>query len=343
MLQFFTAPVARAPIQRLAETAVMRACYPESAKRAFAARAKLLSYGYNPYESHAALAGSVGAFMRRSLTAHDGQDVLSIMDAISDDADGFDAAVVEGFPVDPPEQLLTPNRSLVFDPRSPLSLGKHGLISEYALLAFNACCGLTIKTYPALQAGFFAQHVCIKDAKRDSASHAGAAPFPLHMDGAHNPEEQLVNIVTLLALRNYATATRLVPIAPLESRLRTELGEHFDIITQPCFTFYTSAAYDEQASIKAPLAYLDQDGNVIKWRIQGNRALIIADAAEPYARRALEVLFEFMADPPTEYRITLQHGQLLVFNNLRMLHTRDPIPPIDADRHLLRTHGLVAS
>ena len=184
----------------------------------------------------------------------------------------------------------------------------------------------------------------LKNRKKHTGSHAGAGFFPIHSDGAHLPNNKLIDIVMLLTLCNRKTKSILVSYKILEKILRKKLDIKFDVLKYPRFEFSTSMAYDKVIKNIAPIITLDTYNKSYKWRIQGNRHLLKAAYENDYeAKKVLEILFQVLHQIKPCHCFAMEYGDLLLIDNVRgYIHTRQPIntrSSYESRRHLMRTHG----
>lgn len=274
----------------------------------------------------------------------DAQRILDIFDKAQKNHKLPVGILIKNFPVDAKEDLLNPPNQQHYDSDKPEDRGKKTYIAEFAMLALNTAMGMDMAINPDLQDGWPYQHVTPKEGKRDTASHAGTAVFPRHSDGAHLPDDKLVDWVGLHTLRNGKTQSILVDYTALEKALHNRLGDDFAVLTEPRFRFSSSAAYDGVKSLTAPILTCWENGEKI-WRAQGNRELITAATPDDTkAQEVLDIFLDVLENVAPAHQFALEYGDALFIDNLRgFVHTRSRIEtenhPDDAKRHLLRSHG----
>lgn len=255
------------------------------------------------------------------------------------------AILIRGFPIDREEDLLPPpSDANNYNCHDPTAIGKKTFVAELALLALMNALKLDFHINPKLQNGWFVQHVAVKQQKQNTGSHAGAGVFPLHSDGAHLPDENLIDTVVLLTLRNGKTNSILVSYDRLADALRDKMKDRFDILFQKKFIFKSSVAYSTPETIIAPIICQKEPSAKPIWRVQGNRNLLsAADENDFEAIGALEDFFSVIDSVAPSYRFALRSGDLLMVDNLRgFAHTRETIDltcDVDRRRHLIRAHG----
>ena len=106
-------------------------------------------------------------------------------------------------------------------------------------------------------------------------------------------------------------------------RLRTTNPDAFDLLASVRIPFVFRAE-DQHYRIKAPVIAVDPDGTVSAVRFnQANRGTL--DVAPPLVGpmyRALDAFVSIVRDRESEVRFRLEEGDLLTFNNRRLLHGR---------------------
>ena len=255
------------------------------------------------------------------------------------------AILIRGFPIDREKDLLPPpSDANNYNCHDPAAIGKRTFVAEFSLLALMSALKLDFHINPKLQGGWFVQHVAVKRQKQNTGSHAGAGVFPLHSDGAHLPDEKLIDTVALLTLRNGKTNSILVSYDHLADALRDKMKDRFDILFQKRFIFKSSVAYSTPETIIAPIICQKESSAKPIWRVQGNRNLLSAVNENDFeAIGALNDFFSVIDSITPSHRFALRRGDLLIIDNLRgFVHTRETIDlthAVDRKRHLIRAHG----
>ena len=123
--------------------------------------------------------------------------------------------------------------------------------------------------------------------------------------------------------------------AAVAEALRAEDPEGFRILSEVPIDFRFQ---DETSDIamRAPVIGLDDQGRATRIRfnnwIRGSLRLPV-EQIEPFYR-AYRRYWELLRDPRYAIRFTLQAGEMIAFDNLRVLHGRDAFDPNTGRRHL---------
>ncbi|MBZ9661280.1 TauD/TfdA family dioxygenase [Mesorhizobium sp. ESP-6-4] len=119
-------------------------------------------------------------------------------------------------------------------------------------------------------------------------------------------------------------------------RMRTNSPELFDLLARHGVTFHREHAGDVFFSAEAHVISLDASGAVTGIRFN-DRCLAPQTGAVDEIDGLIEALAELtrlICDPANQFRHQLQPGEVLVFDNQRVLHGRTEFDPTLAVRHL---------
>lgn len=252
------------------------------------------------------------------------------------------AFVIHNFPCDAPENLInSPTDLSKFDPTKDESLGKKGHIAEWSMLAFNTACGHEVVGKKNMQHGNVFQHVTPLNGSPDKPYHGGTGDFPVHIEAAYLPEEEMLDAVCLLTLKNQKTATIVVPIKIIEAELRKNLGDRFEILKQPRFKFEFKNDGHTDTYIVPIIETDEHTGKIRRWRLQGNTQKFMA--ADPNDKEAVEIA-KIVVDTIQGLKqgYVSKHADFVYINNVDgAAHSRTPLAPEDkgdpaTKRHLIR-------
>ena len=350
--------IAGAVPRMLGRFSILQLRFPEPAMVEFAKYADDLSRDRNPYHHHQDMKFALAYKMNQSLDTvlrgsevstqerDDARYLLQTMERMRDGLEEPAVLIINGFPVDSKESLLsTPSDPTGYDPDKKEDRGKEGFVTECAMLAFNTAIHQDVVTNPNVQGGLFTHHLSPRKGMSGVASNAGAGFFPVHIEGTHLPTEEMVDGLTLTALKNSRSPTIYVPIMMIEQKLREELGERFDMLLEPRFKFVAGVAYNtnSDSGVIEPMIYTDDKGNIVRWRMNAN--LDKVSPADPKDKEAGEVIVKVAEVLESlKQEVVLQYGDFLRINNATgAAHSRAPIHPQDSNpndptnnRHLLR-------
>lgn len=118
--------------------------------------------------------------------------------------------------------------------------------------------------------------------------------------------------------------------------MRTQTPELFDLLTRHGVTFHREHAGEVFFSAEAHVISLDATGVVTGVRYN-DRCLAPQTASEDEIDGVIEALAELtrlICDPQNQFQHQLQPGEVLVFDNQRVMHGRSAFDPTLAVRHL---------
>lgn len=118
--------------------------------------------------------------------------------------------------------------------------------------------------------------------------------------------------------------------------MQTQTPELFDLLTRHGVTFHREHAGEVFFSAEAHVISLDATGVVTGVRYN-DRCLAAQTASEDEIDGVIEALAELtrlICDPQNQFQHQLQPGEVLVFDNQRVLHGRSAFDPTLAVRHL---------
>ena len=235
-------------------------------------------------------------------------------------------AVIENLPID--EEL----------PPTPLD-GKHpadkGWVSEIALLSVLHRAELQPLAFQQEKNGQLIQEIAPIRGFSQTQSNAGRVPFAYHADNGHLPREFRPEYLLLLGLRNPGeTKTWIADVADVMQKLRREYSECDRILRQPRYRMQSPNSFDYNGNsiVTKPQAFITTNQQGYD-EVTGNLSNI--QALDEKAKTALETFTSFLK-PPIAKSVVIKPGTLLMFNNLRCLHSRDAVL---SDRWLQRIYA----
>jgi L-asparagine oxygenase len=196
---------------------------------------------------------------------------------------------------------------------------KRTFVSESSILAVAAMLKMNAFGFESEKEGAYIHQVCPVPGKEGSLSNEGSGvDFGLHTEGPHL--EHTADAVILLCLRGDPDAGN--PLVLLDDVMAKLDHSTIDTLSQPLFHFHPGASYDDRQPRKLPILYTHPAyGVCIRWHAHNVTAMSAAVDVELQAlRRAIDAC-EYQSPP-------LQAGEMLVFNNRRVLHGRTTFNPI---------------
>lgn len=324
--------------------------FPESAKIFFKKNIRESFANKNPYKTYNEDALKAAGIMMKGLgmaLANSGEKTSArrILELINNTRNGKTppAMLISNFPVDKEADLLdTPTDPNGYDMDLIDNRGKKDFMTEYGMLAFNTASGNKVMTNPNIQGGIFTQHLSPRKGKSNVPSNAGAGKFPVHIEGTHLPEEEMIDALTLAALKNKETPTIIIPLPVIEEALRKSLGDDFKILKQKRFKFVPGPAYNNEtnAFVIEPMVYVDKDDKIVRWRLNANLDKVFpVDPSDDKAKAIIAVVAGVLES--LKQGVVLRHGDFASIDNVKgAAHSRTPIAEVDKEtgkeRHLLR-------
>lgn len=161
-----------------------------------------------------------------------------------------------------------------------------------------------------------------------------AAALPLHTDNPYREPVPTVQVLHCLSASGFGGTTRLVDGWAAAERLAVTDPRAFDLLTTREVPFrFVDEGVDLRA--RARLIELDAAGEVVAVRVNSRSMqppdLPVEDIEPFYA--AYRSFTEALADPSAVAELTLGPGELLAFDNRRVLHGRS-VYPADSGRLL---------
>lgn len=218
------------------------------------------------------------------------------------------AAVVRGLPVDDDALGRTPLR---FDPPRPRAASV--VLDFYATLI--AYCLAQPYRYASLQGGRLVHNVLpVPGREEEKSGTSSRSTLELHTEDAAHPARP--RYLILLAARNDdAVPTSYASLA--QAHLDPE---QVKVLFQPRFTMRSEPDHVVALGESQRLAVLF--GHPADPYLRYDGFYLSADATDPTAQRALSHLGERLQKAAT--KVHLQPGDLLIVNNFRAVHGRDP-------------------
>ncbi|MEZ5690602.1 MAG: hypothetical protein R3D71_02920 [Rickettsiales bacterium] len=259
--------------------------------------------------------------------------------------------LIKNFPVDAKEDLLSPpTNPKDFSHSPPEKTGKKGYITEWALEAFNTLSSMSPIQKKSLQDGRRYHWLIPRKGKEDSKSSYGSMLFELHTEDASHLGDNDMQIM-LLGLRNKKTPTILLPLEDAKRIFIKEFSkEELDLLKLPVFKFTpdTKRFQDALPCTRAMLK-CNLEGDFTEMQMHGNLDRIKVDQEAVRNHNVdtgrVQALIKKVSNVLAEINqgVILGHGDLLVFDNLRALHSRTYLHEDDRkkgeERHLMRTQS----
>jgi L-asparagine oxygenase len=235
-------------------------------------------------------------------------------------------AVIDNLPID--EEL----------PPTPLNDQRptdKGYVSELTLLSMLHRAELQPLAFQQEKNGQLIQEIAPMRGFSQTQSNAGRVPFAYHADNGHLPREFRPEYLLLLGLRNPGeTKTWIADVADVMQKLRREYSECDRILRQPRYRMQSPNSFDYNGNsiVTKPQAFITTNQQGYD-EVTGNLSNI--QALDEKAKTALETFTSFLK-PPIAKSVVIKPGTLLMFNNLRCLHSRDAVL---SDRWLQRIYA----
>jgi L-asparagine oxygenase len=236
----------------------------------------------------------------------------------------LDFLVCSGLPID--DHLPDPPTN---GKRHPLK----GWVSEMSLLSIVLATGLFALAYEEEKEGALIQEIAPQVGREHTHSNGGTVPLPPHTDLAILHRILRPEFLCLLCLFNPSRIPTLV--TPLEELLKHLSSSDLEILGSPRFRLKSpiSLSLNNRVVESEPRSLIYQwEG---RWEISGNLSNAMpVDAKDEEAQFALAAL----QDTCTECAkpISLNPGEMLLFNNHRVLHGRGTV---EAPRWLQRVYA----
>lgn len=234
--------------------------------------------------------------------------------------------VIKNLPIDP--EL----------PPTPLD-GKHpadkGWVSEITLLAMLHLAGLLPLAFQQEKQGQIIHEIAPIRGFSHTQSNAGRVPFAWHADNGHLQRQFRSEFLLLLGLRNPGeTKTWIADVGDVMEELQRKFPECDRILRQARFRMNSPQSFDYNGNsiLTKPQAFITTNQQGYE-EVTGNLGNI--QALDQEAKTALETFASFLK-PPITKSVVIKPGTLLIFNNLRCLHSRDAVL---SDRWLQRVYG----
>jgi len=157
--------------------------------------------------------------------------------------------------------------------------------------------------------------------------------LPLHTDNPYRDPVPTVQLLHCLRAASQGGASRFCDGFAVAEELRMEEPGDFEVLTTTLVTFRFSSD-DTDLRAEVPLILLDSRGRVV--RVTVNNRSMEPLPPGPGADRFYEAYVRFaarLAEPAHSIELTLAAGELVAFDNRRVLHGRSGFSA-DPDRHL---------
>jgi gamma-butyrobetaine dioxygenase len=143
-----------------------------------------------------------------------------------------------------------------------------------------------------------------------------------------------------LAASDDGGASLLVDSFRIAEALRASEPEAFELLSHVPQPFHRVIGQDREFRTAGRIFSLDFEGNVVGFRLldRGTAPLDLPeDLIEPYYI-ALRKLLSVIYDPQQQFRLRLVAGDVLMFNNQRVMHGRTAFDATKATRHMRSCH-----
>ena len=284
-----------------------------------------------------------------SLDSQEGKEAKAILDFITAFREGKEpVALIKNFPVDS-DLLTSPSQTTDYTVINEETLGKKGFLTEWSLTAINTLTGYIPACTEEIQQGMPFHRVVPQKGKESYASSLGVADFPWHTEATYRQDNDMG--VFLVGLRNSNTPTILMTIDEVEALFtKTFSKEELALLEKPVFIFQSGVALNTGA-MEHTRAMLTRDatGHYSEMQINTNKEKVFINkiAAKRYNldSNAVETLLHKVQDllENNKQGVILEHGDLLIFNNRKVIHSRTTVALEDQvaglERYLMRTQS----
>lgn len=332
------------------------AIFPESAKREFISFVKVCCPRANPYveserfrhilarKMRGCLIAALQCRAERASAAH----VLRLINGLRWHSSSSPSVfMLKNFPVDSIDTLIAPPT----DPSDystfpPEKTGKLEYLTEWSLDALAQLADLSVIQTREVQNNNRFQRLVPQKGKESIRSGIGAEFFGLHTEATYRADNAMVGF--LAALRNRRTPTLIATLPEIERVFRDRLtAQELALLELPIFRFKSGATFSfGSKECVRPMFLRDVCGQLVEMQLNGNLDKVEADPAEAEKRNcprsAASALVEKVAHVLQDLNqgIVLSHGELLVFENLKVVHSRTALAEEDRlpgeERHLIR-------
>jgi alpha-ketoglutarate-dependent taurine dioxygenase len=162
-----------------------------------------------------------------------------------------------------------------------------------------------------------------------------AVPLRLHTDEPYRIDPPGITFFHVLTQSKNGGASTLADSFKIAESLRQNNPEAFDILRSVSAKFHRSLAEGRKFEYQHPVIQCDSDGDISSVRLL-DRGMAPVDCAldrvEPFYD-ALRQLLELIYHGEGTIKIRLESGEMLVFNNQRLMHGRTSFDPADG-RHV---------
>lgn len=167
-----------------------------------------------------------------------------------------------------------------------------------------------------------------------------ALPLAPHTDEPYRVDPPAVTFFHVIAQSDHGGASTLIDSFRLVEVLKRQNPEAFDLLTRIPARFHRSLIEGRMFEYQHPIIQTDSDGDVASVRLL-DRALAPVDCAleqvQPFYAAVRELLeLSYGGEGMIEFK--LKAGEMLVFNNQRLMHGRTAFDPGGSRRHIRSCH-----
>jgi gamma-butyrobetaine dioxygenase/trimethyllysine dioxygenase len=167
-----------------------------------------------------------------------------------------------------------------------------------------------------------------------------AVPLALHTDEPYRVEPPAITFFHVIQQSDLGGDSTLADGLFLAKTLRSQNPEAFEVLCRVPARFHRTLREGRAFENKAPIISRDRDGDVTGIRIlDRGMAPLDADIAdvEPFYD-AVRALLRLIYDGTGQITVRLEPGQVLVFNNQRLMHGRTGFDPSQSRREVRSYH-----
>ncbi len=167
-----------------------------------------------------------------------------------------------------------------------------------------------------------------------------ALPLAPHTDEPYRVDPPAITFFHVIRQSDDGGASTLVDSFRLVEQLRTQNPAAFELLSTIPARFHRSLIEGRYFEYQNPVIQLDSDGDISSLRLL-DRALAPVDCeleqVEPFYA-ALRELLELSYRGEHQIEFKLAAGEMLVFNNQRLMHGRTGFDPAASKRHIRSCH-----
>ena len=167
-----------------------------------------------------------------------------------------------------------------------------------------------------------------------------ALALDAHTDEPYRVDPPAITFFHVIEQSAQGGASTLIDSFRLAETFREKNPAAFDLLTKVPARFHRSLAEGRMFEYQHPIIQLDSDGDITSLRLL-DRALApvdcAADQVEPFYDAVRELLeLVYAGEGMIEFKIAA--GEMLVFNNQRLMHGRTAFDPSTSKRHIRSCH-----